>query len=101
MKNTEDFMRIAGGSLGAINFNNMIPVVDDCVKVIDIKNIEDWKYKMLLINQIKFFDHHDTEIINKATKLYRNYKAKKLREAVARRCCNFMFLEIKAKEYKE
>ena len=79
MKNSEDFMRIAGGKFGAINFNNMIPVVDSAIKVIDTHEIKDWKYKLLLINQIEFFDEYETDIVNRATKLYRSYKNKKLR----------------------
>lgn len=31
MKNCEDFMRIDSGKLGAINFNNMIPLVDSAI----------------------------------------------------------------------
>ena len=99
MKNTEDFMRIKGGTLGAINFNNMIPVVDSAVNVINVSSINDEKYKLLLINQLQFFDNNDTDIINRATKLYRAYKSKKLRKSVAQRCCNFMLLENKAKLY--
>ena len=99
MKNSEDFMKIAGGALGAINFNNMIPVRDEAVKIIDISQVADMKYKLLLIQQIKFFDDNETEIINKATKLYKAYKSKKLRKTVAIRCCNFMLLEQKSKFY--
>lgn len=99
MRNSEDFMRIKGGTLGAINFNNMIPVVDDAVSVIDVSQVEDIKYKMLLINQLRFFDDNDIDIINRATKLYKAYKSKKLRKAVFNRCCNFYVLEKKSKEY--
>lgn len=99
MKNSEDFMRINGGTLGAINFNNMIPVVDNSINIIDIAQVEDIKYKMLLINQLKFFDRKDTDIINRATKLYKAYKSKNLRKSVYERCCNFMLLEKKSKEY--
>lgn len=99
MKNTEDFMKIAGGLYGAINFNNMIPIVDSAIIPIKVREVTDWKYKLLLINQIEFFNEHDTEIINKATKLYKNYNSKKLRKEVARRCCNFTLLETKSKQY--
>ncbi len=99
MRNSEDFMRIEGGTLGAINFNNMIPVVDSSVNIIDVSQIEDVKYKLLLINQIKFFDRKDTEIINRATKLYKAYRNKKLRKTVYDRCCNFFVLEKKSKLY--
>lgn len=99
MKNAQDFIRIAGGKLGAINLNNMIPVVDNAVQIINIKDIEDQKYKMLLINQIRFFDEHELDIVNRATKLYKAYKTKKLRQSVAVRCCDFLALERKSKLY--
>lgn len=99
MKNDVDFMRIKGGTLGAINFNNMIPVCENAVSPINTSEIKDIKYKMLLINQIKFFDEYETEIINRATKLYKAYKSKKLRKAVEERCCNFFNLEKAVKKY--
>ena len=100
MKNSEHFMRIAGGKLGAINFNNMIPAKPGCVNPIHVSQIDDWKYKLLLINQIKFFNEFETEIINRATKLYKNYKSNKLRPEVKKVCCNFVLLEKVAKDYK-
>lgn len=36
MKNTIDFLRLDDGKLGAINFNNMLPVMDNNVIVIDL-----------------------------------------------------------------
>lgn len=99
MKNEVDFMKIKGGELGAINFNNMIPIVDSSAKIMEIATITDIKYKMLLINQIEFFNEYETEIINRATKLYKAYRTKKLRKAVFDRCCNFFVLESFAKKY--
>lgn len=99
MKNAVDFMRIKGGELGAINFNNMIPVPLCAVEPVNVADAENIQYKMLLINQIQFFDENDTEIINRATKLYKAYRAKKLRKEVVDRCVNFPQLEKKAKLY--
>ncbi len=99
MKNDVDFMRIRAGRYGAINFNNMIPVLDSEVQVIDVKTIKDFKYKLILIQQIIFFDEFETEIINKATKLYKAYNNNTLRESVKNRCCNFKLLEKVSKKY--
>ena len=41
MKNTKDFRKINQGIYGAINFNNMIPVVESALLLIDIDAIED------------------------------------------------------------
>lgn len=99
MKNDVDFMRIKAGELGAINFNNMIPVHKSAVTIIDISKVEDIKYKMLLINQLKFFDDHELDIVNRATKLYKSYKTNTLRPSVYNRCCNFLLLEEKSKKF--
>jgi len=99
MRNAVDFMRIDGGKLGAINFNNMIPIVDGVLEFIKVSEIEDEKYKLLLINQEDFFADNETEIINRATKLYKAYRSKKLRSEVVVRCCNFYKLEAVAKKY--
>lgn len=101
MKNDVDFMRIDGGKLGAINFNNMIPVRNEAIIPIDVSKVSDQKYKMLLINQLKFFDDHETNILDRATKLYHSYKNKTLRQAVRNRCCNFIYLEKVSKRYDE
>lgn len=99
MRNSEDFMKIKGGELGAINFNNMIPIVGGAAEIIDIAKIEDIKYKLLLINQIEFFDEFETRIIDRATRLYNSYRNKKLRKEVYDRCCDFKKLEVAAKKY--
>ena len=99
MKNSEDFMRIKGGTLGAINFNNMIPVVDSAVKELNISEVIDKKYKLLLIQQIEFFDEYGPEIVNRATKLYQAYNKKKLRREVYIRCCDFRKLEKQSIKY--
>ena len=44
MKNTKDFRKINQGIYGAINFNNMIPVVESALLLIDIDAMEDSKY---------------------------------------------------------
>ena len=41
MKNGKDFRKIKQGEYGAINFNNMIPVPDSTLILIDIANIAD------------------------------------------------------------
>ncbi len=53
MKNTKDFRKINQGIYGAINFNNMVPVVESALLLIDIDAMEDSKYQRLLQNQYK------------------------------------------------
>ena len=51
MKNSKDFRKINNGLYGAINFNNMIPVIDEALVIIDIANVQDANYQRLLQNQ--------------------------------------------------
>ena len=65
MKNTIDFRKIDNGRLGAINFNNMIPITDEALIHFSFENINDKRYRMLLSNQYeailqmnqKYFDN--------------------------------------------
>ncbi len=52
MKNTIDFLRLDSGKLGAINFNNMLPVDDSNIIVLDLNKEcltkKEKKYQKLL-----------------------------------------------------
>ena len=52
MKNTIDFFKIKNGELGAVNFNNMIPVRENNYNLIDLKGEtitpQEAKYQKLL-----------------------------------------------------
>lgn len=104
MKNSIDFLKLDGGKLGAINFNNMIPVRKDNIKLIDLNEdfniISDEKYKMLLQNQIFWLNRNIEKVYSKSYKLYEKYVSKKLDSKIAKRCCNFKLLEQKCREYK-
>ena len=60
MKNTIDFLKIKDGELGAVNFNNMIPVTEKNYFLIDlnkrITNIEDLKYQRMLRQQLNWLN---------------------------------------------
>lgn len=104
MKNSIDFLKLDGGKLGAINFNNMIPVRKDNIKLIDLNEdfniISDEKYKMLLQNQIFWLNRNIEKVYFKSYKLYEKYVSKKFVSKIAKRCCNFKLLEQKCREYK-
>jgi len=99
IKNTApDIVKIDGGKLGVINLNNMIPVPDSEVNIIDIEGIADEKYKNLLRDQAKFISLHKKEIIKKAERLYKIVISGKQPE-LNQRCCNYKLLELKCIEY--
>ena len=103
MKNTIDFLKIDEGRLGAINFNNMIPIpIEQCMKI-DVQNEPDEAYKILLYKQINWCNEgeHTVLILNKARTLYTKVINKKLPQRINDRCCDFKMLEEKSKGYKE
>ena len=94
--NKIDFMKIKNRELGAINFNNMLPVNDNNIEIINMKeNLKDKKYYMLLNEQIIWLNRHNEMIYNKSYTLYTKYVNNLLAMNVKIRCCNFKLLEVK------
>ncbi len=105
MVSTIDFLKIDGGKLGAINFNNMIPVMDRNVVIIDLnKKIlsKDEKiYNKLLKEQISWLIRHDARIYVRSKRLYQKQIMNRLPKRINDRCCNFRLLEEKCLEYNK
>lgn len=103
MKNKIDFFKIKDGELGAVNFNNMIPVSENNYSLIDlnkkINNIEELKYQKLLKEQLNWLNENYNQVKNKSLKLYQLYNNGKLPQNIKSRCCNFKLLEQKCVEY--
>lgn len=103
MRNTLDFFKIKNGELGAINFNNMIPVTKNNYIEIDLYadalNKEEQKYQKMLKEQLAWLNANKNQIRNRSYKLYQKYKANKLSENIANRCYNYPLLESKSLEY--
>ncbi|MBP3635785.1 MAG: type III toxin-antitoxin system ToxN/AbiQ family toxin [Bacilli bacterium] len=103
MKNTIDFLKIKEGELGAVNFNNMIPVCSNNYELINlngqpITSLEK-KYQKLLKEQLAWLNENSIQIKNKSQKLYNLYKGNKLSNNIRKRCCDFILLEEKCIEY--
>lgn len=98
LKSKIDFLKIDGGRYGAVNFNNMIPVSDKNVVIINIKND---KYGELLKRQIYWLNRHKEKLYNQSKKLYSDYICGKLNRNIAKRCCNFKLLEEKCEIYNK
>lgn len=100
MKNGKDFRKINNGLYGAINFNNMIPVLDSALIEIDIANITDVKYRRLLQNQYNSIKSDEKGILRTAENLRkllfdeeRNLSV--YDRIIKQRCCNLVLLEEK------
>lgn len=105
MKNTIDFLKIKNGELGAVNFNNMIPVKNDYYSIIDLNQVtltlNEEKYQKLLKEQLAWLNANYIQVKDKSYKLYTLYNNGKLPETMRARCCNFKLLEEKCLKYAE
>lgn len=82
--------------IGVINFNNMIPVIEETIIYFNIK--EDKNYSLLKKEYIYCIKHKE-EILKKAIKVYK-LVTEYNKISLMRRSCNFKLLEQKAEEYK-
>lgn len=110
MKEDIDFVKIMDNNkiLGVLNINNMIPIFDNNVKILDYSKITEYrkfknnidknKYISLLNKELRIINYRKEEIISNAKKLYfESIKGGKL----SKRCCNFKLLEEKSLLYKK
>ena len=105
MRNTLDFFKIKRGELGAVNFNNMIPVNTNNYSLVDLNKetltIAELKYQKLLKEQLSWLNANYYQVKNKSFKLYKLYNNGKLPKNIKSRCCNFKLLEEKCVEYNK
>lgn len=103
MKNTLDFFKIKNGELGAVNFNNMIPLNNENYELVDLNkktnDSDEIKYQKMLKEQLKWLNKNYDQVKNKSYKLYNLYINNRLPKKIMDRCCNFILLEQKSKEY--
>lgn len=103
MKNTLDFLRIDNGTLGAINFNNMIPVTPNNYIVPNLnrkpKDINEKKHLILLQKQLRWLNSNIDRVKDKSKNLYNLYINGQLPTNIKSRCCNFKLLEKACKQY--
>lgn len=104
MKNQIDFLKVNQGTWGAINFNNMIPVTEECVEKVDMKIMPDDSkaerdYKNLLSNQLSWCNSNRDVILNQANKLHTLIVTGKGWPNLRRRCCNFLVDEQRCAEF--
>ena len=103
MKNNIDLIKIDNGKLGVININNMIPVTSKNYELIDLNktplNINEFKRQNLLKSQLLWLNKNSKNIKFKSNLLYMKYKYDKLPLKFKERCCDFLLLEEKCKDY--
>ena len=114
MKTNIDFFKIDKGNLGIVNFNNMIPVINNdlCRNKLDLEmlskslNTDDIKYFRLLKNQLEYCERNKNIILAKAEKIYnifiKNFEElSESQKKMYRRVNNFKVLEHASKEFEK
>ena len=100
MKNDIDFMRVFDGNklIGVLNFNNMIPVDDSFIRILDVKvrkndSDADKAYKILCAKELDWVQKNQDAIVKKANKLYGMIQTDKANYGLKKRCVDFKKLE--------
>ncbi len=105
LKSNIDVVRIDGGRFGVVNFNNMIPVMQNNYELFDLNSVPQDTYELkrqnLLKTQLIWLNKNIKTVKGKALNLYNKYKNGHLPERIKSRCCNFILLEEKCKEYNK
>ena len=92
-------LKLDGGALGIMGFNNMIPVRKYCLIDFDIMAEPDKRYQALLLNQLAYCDKNKDIILSRAESTYK--KATSGKNPFYRKiCCDFKRLESVCDTYK-
>ncbi len=92
-------LKLDGGTLGIMGFNNMLPVKRYQLIEFDISAVSDVKYRTLLLKQLAFIEKNKRVIYDRAAATYR--KATDGKNPFYRKiCCNFKKLESICDKYK-
>lgn len=86
------------GVKGSLCFNYMIPVPNECIKKLVIKDIEDEKYRILVNKEYRFCMNHADRIQRKANKI-RKMVTMNSKQVLTDNSCAFHILEAGYREY--
>ena len=91
-------LKLDGGKLGLLGFNNMIPVNDAALIEFDIDSEPDRKYAELLRRQVTYINKNKANVLGHASSTYYNVVNKK-NAFLLRICCDFKKLEYACVHY--
>ena len=91
-------LKLDGGQLGILGFNNMIPVHSSALIPFDIETETDKKYRELLRHQVLYINKVKAVIFHRANKTYYN-ASKGNNSFFTKVCCDFKKLEKACKQY--
>lgn len=85
---------------GSLRFNYMVPVPDECIERLVIKDVQDEKYRGLLNKEYQFCMDNADKIQKKANKIYEMVTTNR-KQILTDNSCAFHILEAGCKEYIE
>jgi protein AbiQ len=85
---------------GSLRFNYMVPVPNDCIQKLIIKDIKDEKYRTLLNKEYQFCMDNAIRIQKKANKIYEMLTTNR-KQILTDNSCDFHILEAGYQEYIE
>ena len=85
---------------GSLRFNYMVPVPDECIEKLVIKDVEDEKYRLLLNKEYQFCMNNAERIQKKANKIYEMVTTNR-KQILTDNSCAFHILEDGYREYIE
>lgn len=78
----------------------MIPTpIEELTEV--LPTVTDPKYKKMLEEQLTFLNNHKAELFKKINLFQNMYRKNHLSNNIKSRCCQFILLEEKCREYKK
>lgn len=83
---------------GSLRFNYMVPVPDECIEKLIIKDVQDQKYRMLLNKEYRFCVNNAQRIQKKANKIYEMVTENR-KQILTDNSCDFRILEEGYREY--
>lgn len=83
---------------GSLRFNYMVPVPDECIEKLIIKDVKDEKYRMLLNKEYRFCVNNAERIQKKANKIYEMVITNR-KQILTDNSCDFRILEEEYREY--
>lgn len=98
IKSGMHIMKLDGGRLGLLGFNNMLPVHDSALITFNIDDEPDEKYAELLRRQASYINRNKAAVYDHASKTYFAV-TQKGNEFLQRICCDFKKLERASARY--
>ena len=98
LKPGHHIMKLEGGTLGLLGFNNMLPVPDCALISFDINAEPDQKYAELLKRQAAFINRNRASVLDHASRTYYQTVNRK-NKFLLQICCDFKKLERACDRY--